>query len=113
MLTDGVITLRHPAPGDADAICAACQDPEIPRWTNVPSPYTREHATQWIALTRKARADGRIEAFVAVLEDGTFAASCSLMELDKAPHYGEIGYWVAAPARKRGVANRAVNLLRA
>ena len=34
------------------------------------------------------------------------------MELDKAPRYGEIGYWVAKDARGKGVATRAVTLLR-
>ena len=34
------------------------------------------------------------------------------MELDKAPAYGEIGYWVAKDARGKGVATRAVTLLR-
>jgi len=29
---------------DAPAVFAACQDPEIGRWTNVPQPYLREHA---------------------------------------------------------------------
>jgi RimJ/RimL family protein N-acetyltransferase len=33
------------------------------------------------------------------------------MELDRAPGYGELGYWVAADARGRGVATRAVELL--
>jgi RimJ/RimL family protein N-acetyltransferase len=111
MLTDGVITLRHPEPSDAQAIYEACQDPEIPKWTNVPSPYTRQHAVQWIEHTKHERAAGRTEAFLAEM-DGQLVASCSLLALDKAPNYGEIGYWVAAPARHRGVATRAVNLLR-
>ena len=34
------------------------------------------------------------------------------MELDKGPGYGEIGYWVAARARRKGVASRAVLLLK-
>ena len=34
------------------------------------------------------------------------------MELDRAPGYGEIGYWVAKAARGKGVATRAVVLLR-
>jgi RimJ/RimL family protein N-acetyltransferase len=33
------------------------------------------------------------------------------MELDREPGYGEIGYWVVADARGRGVATRAVRLL--
>ena len=33
------------------------------------------------------------------------------MELDREPGYGEIGYWVVAEARGRGIATRAVRLL--
>ncbi|MGW5696666.1 helix-turn-helix domain-containing protein, partial [Streptomyces asiaticus] len=29
---------------DTDAVFAACQDPDIQRWTSVPSPYERAHA---------------------------------------------------------------------
>ena len=44
--------------------------------------------------------------------DGRLAGSFSLMELTRRPAYGEIGYWVALEARGRGVARRAVTLLR-
>ena len=101
MLTDGVITLRHPTMDDVDAICAGCQDPEVPKWTGVPSPYTRENAVEWIERTVEERDAKRTQAFIAEL-DGEFAASCSLMELDKRPGYGEIGYWVAAPCPAQG-----------
>ena len=48
-LRDGDLTLRPPKPEDAEAVTAACQDPEIQRWTLVPSPYRREHAEAWLA----------------------------------------------------------------
>ena len=48
-LSDGVITLRSMTGADADAVTAACQDPEIPRWTRVPVPYRRADALAWIA----------------------------------------------------------------
>jgi hypothetical protein len=43
-LEDGEIALRPVGEGDIRDTVAACQDPEIPRWTRVPSPYTEEHA---------------------------------------------------------------------
>lgn len=102
-----VLTLRPPRPEDADPIVAACQDPEIPRWTNVPSPYTHEHAREWIG-----RSDPRVEPYLG-FEDGVLVGSFSLLEIDVDRRYAEIGYWVAKEARGRGVATRAVDWLRA
>src|SRR3712207_8195160 len=103
VLTDGVITLRPLEPGDLDAIYEACQDPEIQRWTGVPSPYLREHATSYLERSVAERQAGKALAFVAVDEQGTLLGNFSVMELDKAPGYGEIGYWVAKEARGQGV----------
>jgi RimJ/RimL family protein N-acetyltransferase len=106
-LTDGVVTLRPKRPEDADAITAAAQDPEIPRWTSVPSPYTRQHAVEFTA-----QRDPRAASLLAVDADGRLLGSFSVMEIDRERGYGEIGYRVAADARRRGVATRAVTLLR-
>jgi RimJ/RimL family protein N-acetyltransferase len=112
VLTDGVITLRPPGPADLDAIYEACQDPEIQRWTGVPSPYLREHATGYLERVAAEREAGTSLAFLAVDDEGTLVGNFSLMELNRAPGYGEIGYWVAKAARGKGVATRAVVLLR-
>lgn len=111
-ISDGVITLRPKRPEDVDAITAACQDPEIPRWTLVPSPYRREHAVEFLARSAAEERAGRSANLLAVDAAGRLLGSFSLMELDRAPGYAEIGYWVAAEARGRGVATRAVRLLR-
>lgn len=108
-LTDGLVTLRAKRPEDADAITAACQDPEIPRWTLVPSQYTRAHAVEWIT---QSAADPRSADFLATDADDRLLGSFAVMEIDRKRDYGEIGYWVAAEARGRGVATRAVLLLR-
>jgi RimJ/RimL family protein N-acetyltransferase len=111
-LRDGDLMLRPKRAEDADAITAACQDPEIPRWTLVPSPYTRADAEDFIASSAADAAAGRAASLVAVdAGDGALLGSFSVMELDRAPGFGEIGYWVAAGARGRGVATRAVRLL--
>jgi RimJ/RimL family protein N-acetyltransferase len=106
-LTDGVVILRPRRLDDTDAIVAACQDPEIPRWTTVPSPYTREHALEWLTTC-----DPRTVNLLAVDAGDRLLGSFSVMEIDEARGYGEIGYWVAAEARRRGIATRAVKLLR-
>jgi RimJ/RimL family protein N-acetyltransferase len=78
----------------------------------VPSPYHREHAAEYIGKVAAERDEGRAFNFLAVDEQGRILGSFGLMELDKAPSYGEIGYWVAKDARGKGVATRAVELLR-
>ena len=111
-LRDGDLLLRHKLPGDADALVAACQDPEIQRWTSVPSPYTRADADHFIAISEQEGEAGRAAHLIAVdAEAGRLLGSFSIMELDREPGYGEIGYWVAADARGRGIATRAVLLL--
>jgi RimJ/RimL family protein N-acetyltransferase len=111
-LRDGDLVLRPKTPGDAEALVAACQDAEIPRWTLVPSPYTRADADHYIALSEHEAAAGTGVHLIAVdAVDGRLLGSFSVMELDREPGYGEIGYWVAAGARGRGIATRAVRLL--
>lgn len=105
-LTDGRLTLRPPHARDIPALVAACQDPEIPRWTRVPSPYTEAHARAWLA----SECEG-VRLFVVDGED-RLLGTVSLMEIDTAAGYAEIGYWLAAEARGRGVARGAVALLR-
>jgi RimJ/RimL family protein N-acetyltransferase len=111
-LRDGDLVLRPKRPEDVDAITAACQDPEIPRWTLVPSPYTRADAEAFLARSAEEEAAGQSANLLAVdARDGTLLGSFSVMGLDREPGYGEIGYWVAKEARGRGVATRAVRLL--
>jgi RimJ/RimL family protein N-acetyltransferase len=93
---------------DAPALVEICQDPEIPRWTSVPSPYGDQDARAFIASTMSA---GRPELSLAV-EDCSSGALIGAVGLRlPAPGVGEVGYWVAAPARGRGVATRAVRLV--
>ena len=110
-LTDGVVCVRPACEADIPAMVAACQDPEISRWTRVPSPYTREDAERFLAIVAmEARAGEGVALAVADAAD-RFVGTVGLMELG-AREYGEIGYWTAAEARGRGLTVRAVVLLR-
>jgi RimJ/RimL family protein N-acetyltransferase len=110
-LTDGVVTVRGLRESDVPALVRACQDPEIPRWTRVPSPYTAEDARALLAAAATEAAAG-IGVALAVAEAGDgLVGTIGLTGLEQAGA-GEIGYWVAREARGRGAATRAVRLLR-
>jgi RimJ/RimL family protein N-acetyltransferase len=112
-LSDGVITLRAFTADDIPAITAACQDPEIARWTAmVPSPYTEEDARGWIATHDEARREGLGCPF-AVVDAGTggLLASAGFHQIEWDDRSLDVGYWTAPWARRRGVATRAVRLL--
>lgn len=112
-LGDGTIRLRPPRDDDVEAITAACQDPEIPRWTSVPSPYTIEGAREYLALAAADALAGHRASLVIVAENGgALVGSISLMKIDRERGSAEIGYWLAAEARGRGIMTRAVGLLR-
>jgi RimJ/RimL family protein N-acetyltransferase len=111
-LRDGDLVLRPKRADDVDALTAACQDPEIPRWTFVPSPYTRDDAVAYLARSAEEEAAGSTVNLLAVdAADDRLLGSFSLMEIDRETGYGELGYWVAADARGRGIATRALRLL--
>src|SRR3954447_18264602 len=110
-LTTPRLLLRPIGPADVDAVYAACQDPQIQRWTTVPSPYLREHAEQFACdYAPKAWAAGDAALFgVTDIGNGELLASVGL-HFDRGRDAGiaEIGYWAAAGARGRGVATEAV-----
>ncbi|GAA5148098.1 GNAT family N-acetyltransferase [Microbacterium pseudoresistens] len=106
-LTTERLVLRAPGIDDADAITAACQDPEIPRWTTVPSPYTRADAEEFIDLVAQWWHDGNQTIwgiFVDGATDGALVGTIGLHHIAEHAAGGnaELGYWMAAEARGRG-----------
>jgi RimJ/RimL family protein N-acetyltransferase len=111
-LTDGVVLLRPWRDGDAPAIAAAVTDPEIPRWTRVPQPYTLQDAVGFLASQEPMRRRGEHLglALVAPAAPERVLGSLSLMRLHWEHGRGELGWWVAAEARGRGVATAGARL---
>ena len=104
-LEDDEIRLRRFTLEDVPAIVAACQDPEIPRWTRVPSPYTEADAREFLS-------DPPDEAFAIVdRSSGELIGAIGARPEDEGRV--EIGYWMARDARGRGVATRALRLIAA
>lgn len=111
-LGDDTIRLRPPESGDAAAITAAVQDPDIPRFTMVPSPYTVADAAAFIERSAEQWRSGEAAPFV--IADGAtggLLGSVGLHDLGPDAGPANVGYWVAAEARGRGVATRALRLV--
>jgi RimJ/RimL family protein N-acetyltransferase len=107
-ITAGALHLRPFQPEDAPEVLAACQDPEIPRWTHVPSPYTAEDARSYVSqVSPQGWQDGTTASF-AVLDATTGRLLGSIALMGIADGSAEIGYWTASEARGRGVTTDAV-----
>jgi RimJ/RimL family protein N-acetyltransferase len=72
----------------------------------VPSPYTLEDARGWIALAAIERERETVLHVVAVRESDDLVVGAGALRLQ-----GEVGYWVAADARRSGIGSRVVELL--
>jgi ribosomal-protein-alanine N-acetyltransferase len=111
-LSDGPVLLRLLAEDDIPAIVAAVQDPEIPRWTTVPNPYGEQEARQWQRMAATGLSSGTdLPTVIVDAEDGRFLGAVGLHNIDPESGRCSAGYWVAAPERRRGVAQRGLRLL--
>ena len=111
-ITAGRLHLRPFTASDESDVYAACQDAEIQRWTRVPSPYTREHALEFLAQAEAEVATGEGVSLAMVSAGGGELVGSIALHLDSWEYRrGRIGYLVFAAARGRGLAPRAVRLL--
>lgn len=102
-LTTERLVLRAPSPADIEAIELACQDPEIPRWTTVPSPYSRKDAEDFVAMVDRAWAD-RTETVWGIRQDDLLVGMIGLHDIVSHASGGdaELGFWVVEQARGKG-----------
>lgn len=110
----GLITLRPSTEADIDHILAACQDPLIPQFTTVPSPYTLDHAIDFVRSDPFSLAERREIRFVidyGTGSDAVFAGVISLHTVDIRNHTAEIGYWIEKSMRGKGIATIASRLI--
>ncbi|WP_069169704.1 GNAT family N-acetyltransferase [Streptomyces griseus] len=109
-LTTQRLLLRPHDPSDEDAVFAACQDPDIQRWTDLPQPYERKHAASYLRdVVPRGWHDETMYHFAALhRESGVLVASVNVHR--HSDTWG-IGYWTVAEHRGRGYATESVRAL--
>ena len=133
------ITLRPVVPSDAEAIYRGAQDPEVPKFTTLPTNYSLDNAINFAKNRAPERHANRLELIFAIdfnlvdqnrksanqigkppypsgqteLENNNsqLAGIISLHSIDFANHRAEIGYWLVKEARNKGVGTASVELL--
>jgi ribosomal-protein-alanine N-acetyltransferase len=107
-LSDGGLLLRPPTDADAPAIVEAIDgDEQISLWLDlIPQPYNLEHALGWL---RGDAGRGESELKWALTEEGRFLGTIGATP--QGDDVWEVGYWIRAEARGRGLMPRALELV--
>ena len=105
-LTTDRLLLRTVGPHDTDAVYDAVQDPDIQRWTTIPSPYLREHAQGFTEqIVPDGWADGSAFTFGILLPEGELVGVVSITM--RALGVAEIGFWAKKDHRGNGYITEA------
>ncbi|CAB4790219.1 MAG: GNAT family N-acetyltransferase [Actinobacteria bacterium] len=114
-LTYGLITLRPIAETDISGIYQGCQDPLIGRFTRIPADYTMANAEFFVREKTPKSLREKTELSFAIDygngSDRVFAGVISFHSMDLPDLVAEIGYWISADVRGKGVGGIATKVL--
>ena len=97
--------LRPLQSNDAEWIYHACQDTEVQRWTQIPRPYTRDHAKSFVA-------DQNGELLANAIIDSRTGEPAGVAGIHHIKNgVATVGYWIAPQARRAGAASTALKIL--
>jgi RimJ/RimL family protein N-acetyltransferase len=110
-LTGDGVTLREWRSEDLDDLVELLDEPDVARWTPMPSPFDIEAGVAYLKRAYQGRTSGqRIQ--LAITTDGCIPlGEVLLFGVDAGLKEAELGYLVGAPHRRRGLASGALSLL--
>ena len=112
-LTGEGITLREWRSEDLDDLVELLDEPDIARWTPMPSPFDVEAGLAYLKRARQGRTTGRRIQLAITKDGGTPLGEVLLFGVDGGLKEAELGYLVGARHRRQGLAARALTLLSA
>jgi RimJ/RimL family protein N-acetyltransferase len=87
------------------------QDPLIPKFTRIPANYQMANAEHYVRERSPNGFAMRTELQLVLEYDGQFAGALSFHTLVMEEEKAEIGYWLTADVRGKGIATQATKLL--
>lgn len=105
------LRLREWRPEDVEDLVVLLDDPDIARWTPMPSPFDLEVGIAYLARARQARLSGQRIQLAITVDGGTPLGEVLLFGVDAGLREAELGYMVGAAHRRRGLASGALSLL--
>ncbi|MFI7598314.1 GNAT family N-acetyltransferase [Actinoplanes sp. NPDC049681] len=110
-LTGDGITLREWRDEDLDELVAMLDEPDIARWTPMPSPFDAEAGVAYLKRARQGRLSGQRIQLAITTDGGKPLGEVLLFGVDAGLREAELGYLVSAQHRRRGLASAALSLL--
>jgi RimJ/RimL family protein N-acetyltransferase len=112
VLRDDVVVLRPLVNSDLRSLVEALQDPGISRWIpDIPYPYTNADGQTFLRIAQQGWASGRSAQFaITDAHSEQFLGTIGAGKGDSDDAAADIGYWIAAQYRRRGIATRALVL---
>ncbi len=108
-LTAGRLHLRPWRSGDEPALLAACSDPEVVRWTEVPHPHTIEDAQAYVSTLAPEGWTSGTGPTWAVCDSTTGEVMANItIRQQSDPDTWDVGFWALPGARGQGVVSEAL-----
>jgi len=106
------LSLRPIEDEDLDELVEQADDEGISRWTDLPHPYTREHAATFIALAAEQRRLGEsYHLAIADVDTDELLGMAALTDVDRESRNAEVGVWLGREHWGEGLAIEAFDLL--
>jgi RimJ/RimL family protein N-acetyltransferase len=110
-LTGDGISLREWRDEDLDDLVRLLDEPEIARWTPMPSPFDLEAGVAYLKRARQSRANGQRIQLAITVDGARPVGEVLLFGVDAGVREAELGYLIGAAYRRRGLASAALSLL--
>lgn len=105
------VLLRPLRESDAKTIYMFARDPEVQRYTLLPSPYRPSDSRRYVRMSRSKKWVGKCIARAIVPKPGKIIAGVISLDLNGENRRCYVGYWLARPFWGRGLAKESLQLM--